>query len=439
MRDPEATYHKMYLTDLQFLTPDFNWTTYFNEMGLIDSKYFSKGLIVGQPDFFKEFNTMLKDVSINEWKVYFTFHLVNSNSGYLSSPFVEESFKFNGQVLSGQKAMQPRWKRMTGVVNRSAGELLGQLYVEKMFSPKAKERAKEMVSNIMASLKNRIENLSWMSAETKKAALYKLSKIVVKIGYPDKWKDFSGLEISRNSFFDNVVSAQLFNYKKNLDKIGKPVDRDEWGMTPQTVNAYYSAQKNEIVFPAAILQPPFFDAEADDALNYGGIGAVIGHEISHGFDDQGRKFDAEGNMKDWWTKDDETKYNALTDKIVEQFNEYALDKAHVNGKMTLGENIGDLGGLTVSYYALEKSLEGKEKKLIDGFTPEQRFFISWAQVWRLNQSPERDLLQINTDSHSPSRFRVNGPYSNMLEFINAFGCKDSDSMMRAKDKIVTIW
>ncbi len=439
MRDPEATYHKMYLTDLQFLTPDFNWTTYFNEMGLIDSKYFSKGLIVGQPDFFKEFNTMLKDVSINEWKVYFTFHLVNSNSGYLSSPFVEESFKFNGQVLSGQKAMQPRWKRMTGVVNRSAGELLGQLYVEKMFSPKAKERAKEMVSNIMASLKNRIENLSWMSAETKKAALYKLSKIVVKIGYPDKWKDFSGLEISRNSFFDNVVSAQLFNYIKNLDKIGKPVDRDEWGMTPQTVNAYYSAQKNEIVFPAAILQPPFFDAEADDALNYGGIGAVIGHEISHGFDDQGRKFDAEGNMKDWWTKDDETKYNALTDKIVEQFNEYALDKAHVNGKMTLGENIGDLGGLTVSYYALEKSLEGKEKKLIDGFTPEQRFFISWAQVWRLNQSPERDLLQINTDSHSPSRFRVNGPYSNMLEFINAFGCKDSDSMMRAKDKIVTIW
>ena len=439
MRDPEATYHKMYLTDLQFLTPDFNWTTYFNEMGLIDSKYFSKGLIVGQPDFFKEFNTMLKDVSINEWKVYFTFHLVNSNSGYLSSPFVEESFKFNGQVLSGQKAMQPRWKRMTGVVNRSAGELLGQLYVEKMFSPKAKERAKEMVSNIMASLKNRIENLSWMSAETKKAALYKLSKIVVKIGYPDKWIDFSGLEISRNSFFDNVVSAQLFNYKKNLDKIGKPVDRDEWGMTPQTVNAYYSAQKNEIVFPAAILQPPFFDAEADDALNYGGIGAVIGHEISHGFDDQGRKFDAEGNMKDWWTKDDETKYNALTDKIVEQFNEYALDKAHVNGKMTLGENIGDLGGLTVSYYALEKSLEGKEKKLIDGFTPEQRFFISWAQVWRLNQSPERDLLQINTDSHSPSRFRVNGPYSNMLEFINAFGCKDSDSMMRAKDKIVTIW
>jgi putative endopeptidase len=328
---------------------------------------------------------------------------------------------------------------MTGVVNRSAGELLGQIYVDKMFSPKAKERAKELVNNIKESLQSRIEILTWMSPETKKAALNKLSKIIVKIGYPDKWKDFSGLDISRNSFFENVLSAQIFNYKKNLDKVGKPVDRDEWGITPQTVNAYYSAQKNEIVFPAAILQPPFFDAEADDALNYGGIGAVIGHEITHGFDDQGRKFDAEGNMKDWWTKDDETKYNALADKIVEQFNEYMVDKSHVNGKLTLGENIADLGGLTIAYYALEKTLSGKEQKLIDGFTPEQRFFISWAQVWRLNISTEMAQLSVNTDSHSPSRYRVNGPFSNMLEFINAFGCKDTEGMVRAKDKIVAIW
>lgn len=439
MRDPEATYHKMFLADLQDLTPDFNWNTYFGEMGLTDSKYFLKGFIVGQPDFLKEFNTMLKEVKLDDWKVYFKFHLINGNAGYLSSPFVEENFKFAGQTLSGQKQMQPRWKRMNGVVNRAVGELLGQIYVEKMFSPKAKERAKELVNNIKESLKKRIENSSWMSPETKKAAIYKLEKIYVKIGYPDKWKDFTGIEINRDSFWGNVLSAQKFNFKKNLDKVGKPVDRDEWGMTPQTVNAYYSSQRNEIVFPAAILQPPFFDADADDALNYGGIGAVIGHEITHGFDDQGRKFDAEGNMKDWWTKDDETKYKSLADKIVEQFDEYLVDKSHVNGKLTLGENIADLGGLTISYYALEKTLEGKEKKLIDGFTPEQRFFINWAQVWRLNQSPEMAQLQVNTDPHSPSRYRVNGPLSNLKEFLDAFGCKDDNMMMSRKDKIVTIW
>jgi putative endopeptidase len=438
MRDPEATYHKMFLSDLQSLTPDFNWNSYFTEMGLTDTKYSTKGFIVGQPDFFKEFNSMMKEISLDDWKLYFRFHLVNSNSEYLSSPFVEESFKFNGQVLSGQKKMQPRWKRMIGVVNNSVGELLGQIYVEKMFSPKAKERALELVINIKESLKNRIENLSWMNPETKKAALFKLSKISVKIGYPDKWKDFTGLVINRNSFFENVVSSQIFNYKKNLDKVGKPIDRQEWGMSPQTVNAYYSSQKNEIVFPAAILQPPFFDAEADDALNYGGIGAIIGHEITHGFDDQGRKFDAEGNMKDWWTKDDETKYNTLADKIVEQFNEYTIEKSHINGKLTLGENIADLGGLTIAYYALEKSLEGKEKKIIDGFTPEQRFFISWAQVWRLNQSPEMVALQINIDPHSPAIYRVNGPFSNLSEFAKAFGCID-DSMMYRKDKTIAIW
>ncbi len=440
LRDPEATYNKMNLDELKKLTPDFYWDIYFKTLGLEDKSNFEKGINVGMKDFFTEVNKMINEVSLDDWKVYFNWHIVNRTADLLSSDFVNEDFDFNSRIMSGVKQMQPRWKRILGMVNRSAGELLGKVYVDKMFSPKAKERALEMVNNITATLRERIQNLSWMNNKTKEAALYKLSKFNVKIGYPDKWRDYTGLKINRESFFDNMMKASNFSVNFNLNKIGKPVDRDEWGMTPQTINAYYNPSKNEIVFPAAILQPPFFDADADDALNYGGIGAVIGHEITHGFDDQGRKYDGEGNMKDWWTDEDGNKYKELANIVAEQFDSYTvLDSIRVNGKFTLGENIADLGGLTISFYALEKALKGKEKPVIDGFTPEQRFFISWAQVWRINITPELSLNFINNDPHSPGIHRVNGPLSNMAEFNNAYNLKEGDNMVRPIDKRVVIW
>jgi putative endopeptidase len=440
LRDPEATYNKMNLDELKKLTPDFYWDVYFKTLGLEDKSNFEKGINVGMKDFFTEVNKMINEVSLDDWKVYFNWHIVNRTADLLSSDFVNEDFDFNSRIMGGVKQMQPRWKRILGMVNRSAGELLGKVYVDKMFSPKAKERALEMVNNITATLRERIQNLSWMNDKTKEAALYKLSKFNVKIGYPDKWRDYTGLKINRESFFDNMMKASNFSVNFNLNKIGKPVDRDEWGMTPQTINAYYNPSKNEIVFPAAILQPPFFDADADDALNYGGIGAVIGHEITHGFDDQGRKYDGEGNMKDWWTDEDGNKYKELANTVAEQFDNYTvLDSIRVNGKFTLGENIADLGGLTISFYALEKALKGKEKPVIDGFTPEQRFFISWAQVWRINVTPELSLNFINNDPHSPGIHRVNGPLSNMAEFNTAYNLKEGDNMVRPTDKRVVIW
>jgi len=426
--------------ELKTLTPDLNWQLYFNTIGLTDADKFSKGINVGQKDFFIEVNNMINEINLNDWKVYLKWNLINRTADLLSSSFVTEDFNFGSKFLSGVKQMQPRWKRMLQMVNRACGELLGQIYVEKMFSPKAKDRAKELVNNILITMKDRIKGLSWMDAQTKEAAYKKLSTFRVKIGYPDIWRDYSGLEINRESFFENMVRANKFAFNYNLKKIGQPVDREEWGMSPQTVNAYYNAAKNEIVFPAAILQPPFFDADADDALNYGGIGAVIGHEITHGFDDQGRKFDSDGNMTNWWTDEDGKNFTKLSDIVVEQFNDYVvMDTVHVNGKLTLGENIADLGGLTISYYALQKALENKKIGLIDGFTQEQRFFISWAQVWRLNSTPEQKLLQINTDPHSPSEWRVNGPLSNMDEFILAFKCNEGDNMVRPKEKRVVIW
>ena len=440
LRDPEATYNKMNLDELKKLTPDFYWDVYFKTLGLEDKSNFEKGINVGMKDFFTEVNKMINEVSLDDWKVYFNWHIVNRTADLLSSDFVNEDFDFNSRIMGGVKQMQPRWKRILGMVNRSAGELLGKVYVDKMFSPKAKERALEMVNNITTTLHERIQNLSWMNDKTKEAALNKLSKFNVKIGYPDKWSDYTGLNINRESFFDNMMKASNFSVNFNLSKIGKPVDRDEWGMTPQTINAYYNPSKNEIVFPAAILQPPFFDADADDALNYGGIGAVIGHEITHGFDDQGRKYDGDGNMKDWWTDEDGNKYKELANTVAEQFDDYTvLDSIRVNGKLTLGENIADLGGLTISFYALEKALKGKEKPVIDGFTPEQRFFISWAQVWRINITPELSLNFINNDPHSPGIHRVNGPLSNMDEFNSAFNLKEGENMVRPKDKRVVIW
>lgn len=429
-RDPEATYHKMVVSELDALTPDFSWSRYFTYLGLP-----SPGNInVGQPNFIKETGVMMKEVPLKDWKTYLRWHLINAGSDYLSSAFVNEKFEFNGKVLTGAKELRPRWKRCLQTVDGKIGEALGQLYVERAFPPAAKTRAVELVQNLRSSLRDRIKTLDWMGEETKQQALRKLDAFRVKIGYPDKWRDYSSLMIDRSSFVMNALRADQFEFTRNLNQIGKPVDRTEWGMTPPTVNAYYNPTLNEIVFPAGILQPPFFDFNADDAVNYGGIGAVIGHEMTHGFDDQGRQFDADGNLKEWWTKEDAAHYLTRATMVEKQFNNYvALDTQHVNGKLTLGENIADLGGLTIAYIALHKSFEAKGKpQPIDGFTPEQRFFLSWGQIWRNNTRPEAMRLRLNTNPHSPGRFRCIGPISNMTEFMEAFNAKEGSPMVRSE-------
>ncbi len=436
MRDPYKTYHKMTIKELVSLTPDFSWNEYFTSIGISNPGEIN----VAQPDFFKEINEVIKTTPIDVLKEYLKWNIIRSASAYLSEPFVEANFDFYGKILNGTTEMQPRWKRVLGTVNGEIGMELGKLFVKQYFPPYAKKRALDLVHNLMASLKTRIENLEWMSPETKKAALKKLASFTVKIGYPDKWKSYKGLVINRESYFGNVLSSSIFNSKKELAKIGKPVDKTEWGMTPQTVNAYYSPRNNEIVFPAGILQPPFFNAGADDAVNYGGIGTVIGHEMTHGFDDQGRRYDASGNLKDWWTKQDEENFNKRAQRIVDQYNGYiAVDTLHVNGKLTEGENIADLGGVNVSFDSFMKTDEYKKDKPINGFTPAQRFFLSYATVWKIKNRPERLSLRVRTDPHSPEHFRVDGPLSNTPAFWQAFNVKPGDSMRMPEDKLVKIW
>lgn len=440
MREAEATYHLMTLSELKALTPDFNWDVLFAEIGLTEPGIFDKGINVAQPDYLKAVNGLLTDVSIDDWKNYLKWNLVRSAADFLSSDFANADFDFYSKTLRGVEKRHPRWKESLNFVEIAMGEPLGQLFVEKRFTPETKARALEMVNNIKESFRERLVNNSWMSDATKQEGLKKLSAFNVKIGYTDKWKDYSGLEIDRSSLVNNMKNASKYNFRLNLDKIAKPVDKSEWGMFPQTVNAYYNSSKNEIVFPAGIMQPPFYDPNVDDAVNYGGIGAVIGHEITHGFDDQGRKYDADGNMKDWWTEDDAKKFKDRADKLVKQYNSYiAIDSLHVNGELTLGENIADLGGLIVSYYAFKKAMEGKDMTPIDGFTPEQRFFLSYAQVWRANARPESLRLQINTDPHSPGKFRVIGVIQNMVEFMEAFNGKPGDPMVNTEEDRVLIW
>jgi putative endopeptidase len=435
-RDPEKNYNKMTQEQLAAMAPDLNWNRFFVGVGLT----IPGDVIVGQPPFFKEVSAMLKDVPLKDWKTYLRWRLVNAAANALSSAFVNESFRFNGTILTGTKELQPRWKRISQVTNGTMGEALGELYVARAFSPQAKARAKEMVNNLLASMKEHIQALDWMDETTRAAALKKLSTFNVKIGYPDKWRDYSGLTIDRTSHLENLRRAAEFNFRYNMSRIGKPVDPTEWGMTPPTVNAYYSATRNEIVFPAGILQPPFFNPDADDAVNYGGMGAVIGHEISHGFDDQGSKYDADGNLKMWWTPETRKKFEERTALVVRQFDNYvAIDSLHVNGKLTLGENIGDFAGLSIAYTALEKSLAGKPKQMLDGFTPQQRFFLAWAQIWRTNSTPEALRLQVRTDPHSPARFRTNGPLSNIPAFYEAFGCAEGSSMVRPQEVRPKIW
>jgi predicted metalloendopeptidase len=423
--------------DLQNLTPDWKWADYFKAINVTEPG----DINVGQPDFFKAANGVFTNTSVDDWKAYLRWHLVHAAADDLSSDFVNENFRFFGETLTGAKKLKDRWKRVVETIDNSVGEALGKLYVAENFPPESKARMIDLVKNIQEAMADSIKTRDWMDDATKQEALKKLAAFTVKIGYPDKWRDYSTLKIDRTSFAGNSMRSAAFEVERQLKKIGKPIDRSEWGMTPPTVNAYYNPNMNEIVFPAGILQPPFFNAKADDAVNYGGIGAVIAHEISHGFDDQGRQFDAQGNLRDWWTPESAAKYKERSDKIVQQYSEYEpLPGEHINGELTLGENIADDGGVKLSFAALQKALEksGKREK-IDGFTPEQRFFLGWAAVWRANTREPEIKRRLVMDSHSPTKFRCNGPLSNTPEFQKAFNIPDGAPMIRPPEKRVSIW
>jgi putative endopeptidase len=439
LRDPQKNYNKMSVSELHALTPDWNWSDYFNGLDLLEPP----NVNVHQPDFFKTANEVFKSATLEDWKAYLRWHLVNASAEDLSKDFVDEDFNFKERVLRGTEKIKPRWKRVITSTDGAIGEALGKLYVAFYFPPEAKARALELVNNLKEALADKIKTLDWMDEPTKQEALKKLAAMRVKIGYPDKWLDYSLLPIDRGPFVLNAMRAAKFETTRDLKKIGKLVDPTEWGMSPPTVNAYYNPTMNEIVFPAGILQPPFFYAHADDAVNYGGIGAAIGHEMTHGFDDQGRQFDAAGNLRDWWTPQSAAEYDKRRKAIVDQYNEYQpLPGLHVNGELTQGENIADVGGVKLAYAALQKALDKhpeERNKKIDGLTPEQRFFLSFATIWKSKQRDEDLKLRLNTDPHSPARYRVNGPLSNLTEFQKAFDIPDGSPMVRPADKRVNIW
>jgi putative endopeptidase len=433
LRDPDKNYNKITVAEAQKLIPDLNLTAYMKERGIPQVS----DINIGQPEFFAEANKMLVDVPVDAWKTYFRWMLVNTTADALPKAFVDEDFRFNGQYLQGIKEQQPRWKRCVQATDRSVGEALGAEFVKQKFTPEAKARMDQLISNLFTAMKSHIENLQWMSAETKQKAVAKLAAYTRKIGYNEHPLGYAGLNITRASYAQNEINAGLFQLNRNVHDIGKPTDKTRWGMTPPTVNAYYNPSNNEVVFPAGILQPPFFNFQADDAINYGGIGAVIGHEVSHGFDDQGSRFDPQGNLISWWTPEDRAKFDERANCVVDQFNGYQIEPGlNLNGRLTLGENIGDLGGLNIAYTALMNALRGKPQQNIDGFTPEQRFFLGWAQVWATKSTPEMDRLLARTDPHSAAKYRVNGPLSNMPEFAQAWGCKQGDKMVRVKPCVI---
>jgi putative endopeptidase len=437
-QDPQKTYNKFDVEGLVKLTPDIQWKAYFAKAGYPDLNEIN----IYQPSFFRELGEMMKTVSVDDWKTFLRWQLINSTAAYLSGDFEKQNFDFYYKTLSGQEKMEPRWKLVLDATSNSLGEVIGQLYVEKFFPVEAKQRMIEMVMNLKASLKQRIQKLEWMGPQTKMEALAKLENMGVKVGYPNKWRDYSALDITSDSYVMNILNSQAFDFRFTMNKVGKPVDREEWDMTPQTVNAGYYPNKNEIVFPAGILQPPFFNLDADDAVNYGAIGMVIGHEMTHGFDNMGRQFDKDGNLRDWWTKDDSKSFDEHTAMLVDQYNKYeVLDSTFVNGKLTLGENIADLGGITVAYNAYKLSLEGKETpKPIDGFTNFQRFFLSYAQIWRTNMRDAELRKRVKTDEHSPAKVRINGVVYNVPEFYAAFPeIKPENKMYRAPEQRPVIW
>lgn len=437
MRDIPALYNKMSLEQLSELAPGFDWNRYFKNLS---NENFGD-VIVGMPKFFKEMGALMNDVPLKNWKVYLKWNLINRSADFLSDDFVNEDFKFYSEFLSGNKKIKPRWERVVGFANGALGEPLGELYVAKYFPPEYKEKMVELVANLKKALHKRLENLEWMSDSTKQSALAKLEAMGVKIGYPDKWKDFSKLEIEPDSYVMNVRRANYFAYYQQLDKFGKPVDKSEWGMTPQTVNAGYNPLHNDITFPAAILQPPFFYANADDAVNYGAIGMAIGHEMTHGFDDQGRNFDKDGNMINWWTSKDEEEFNKRTQLLVDQYDEFVVaDSVHVNGRLSLGENIADFGGLTVALEAYRMSREGKPSpEPIDGFTDTQRFFLSCAQLWKGLIRDKTLLRLVQEDVHPWNEFRVNGAMFDVPEFYKEFDIQPGDKLYRTPEQRPVIW
>ena len=433
-RDPQATYHKMPWDSLRALAPGFAWDDY-----LAGRNVHPAVVNVTQPDFVRAVNGLLASTPLETWKAYLRVRILHDASSILSSDYVREWFTLR-QALSGAKEMLPRWKRCIAETDGSLGEILGREYVAQAFTPADKARMDAMVKNLRAALGDRIGAAAWMGDSTRAAAAGKLAAFAQKIGYPNRWKDYSTVTIRPGEHYANRQAARAFEAARTMAKIGKPVDRGEWTMTPPTVNAYYSASLNSINFPAGILQPPFFDTRADDATNYGAIGAVIGHEMGHGFDDRGRQFDARGNLRDWWTAGDVERYKTQADKVRAQFGEYTvIDTLHVNGSLTLGENLADLGGLAVAYAAMEKAYAQRPRTKLEGFTPEQRFFLGWARVWRNLQTNEDLRTQVQTDPHAPAKWRINGPLSNLPEFRAAWGCQDADPMVRPAGVRAKIW
>ena len=436
LRDPNALYNKMTVAELQALSPSFNWNTYFNAAGVSGLS----SVIVAQPDFVREFERQVATQSLDNWEDYLRWHLIDTAAPTLNRAVVDANFDFFGRFLEGKKEQLPRWKRCAQYTDAALGEAVGRLWTDRYFPASAKAEANEMVQNLMAALREDIGALSWMGPETRAQALAKLQAFGLKIGYPDAWRDYSALSVDRGPYVENAMAATRFDFRRDLAKVGKPVDKTEWLMSPPTVNAYNNPLFNEIVFPAGILQPPFYDPNADDAYNYGGMGAVIGHELIHGFDDQGRQFDAQGNLTDWWTAEDKQRFLERAKCVSEQFSGFDLGEGlRMSGDLVLGESIADLGGLEIAYAAYRKSQEGKPRQIIDGFTPEQRFFLGWAQVWAANATAEADRLQVTTDPHPLPRYRVNGPLSNLPAFAQAFSCKTNDPMVRADDQRCDIW
>jgi putative endopeptidase len=436
-RNPVKRYNKMELAKLDALVPGFDWKAALSAAG-VDGKI--DYVIVSQPSYLAGFAKVLKDMPLATWQTYFKWHLLSSRAEFLPKAYADADFAFFSTVLRGVPEQEPRWKRGVRLAEGSLGEALGKLYVEKHFPPAYKARMETLVANLLAAYRQSIDTLDWMGPETRKEAQKKLATFNPKIGYPNKWRDYSTLAIARDDLIGNVVRASEYEYRRNIDKLGKPIDREEWGMTPQTVNAYYNPLKNEIVFPAAILQPPFFNPDADDAVNYGAIGAVIGHEISHGFDDQGSQFDDKGNLRDWWSKEDREKFKAKTTMLVKQYSAFApLPGYNVNGELTLGENIADNSGLAIAYKAYKLSLGGKDAPVIDGFSGAQRFYMGFAQVWSTKIRDNALVMQIKTDPHSPGEFRANGTLRNQSGFYSTFGVKEGDKMYLPPDERVTIW
>ena len=436
LRNVEKQYNKLAFSQIRKIAPAIPFDAYFASLGIKNPD----SIIVQQPDFYKRLSFLVDSIPLADWKIYMRWYFVHELQPYLSDDLVDENFNFYGKVLSGKTALQPRWKRAVALVDLAMGEALGKLFVERHFNQQAKQRVNVMVDNLIAAFKDRISSRQWMSESTKKAAILKLDMVVRKLGFPDEWKNYSAMKVTAAPLAKNIMEVYRWKMADMLSDLNKSPDKKKWGMSPPTVNAYYNPSTNEITFPAGIMQPPFFDPSADDAFNYGIMGAVIGHELTHGFDDEGSKFDGEGNFSAWWETKDVEKFESLTQPLVRQFNNYvAIDTFHVKGQLTLGENIADLGGLTMAYYAYKKSLGNKKSDIREGFSGEQRFFLAWAQGWRSKMRDNYLKQMVATNPHAPANFRASGPLSNMPEFHEAFQVKEGDAMFRAGIDRVEIW